>query len=725
MMPVAEWLWPPHWCAFPNNSGLLTLIERILMFMNPAIESCARRVSRSATFLAALFAAASLARAQYDAPADYYNGVNVANAVSNPTLFRTNIHNAESRNYYVAGSTLQLRRSYDDARFGLAVTDRDPNNSANIILIYTGQSISGTWDAVNLPWNREHTWPQSLGLGSESSSYAYSDLHQLRPCDPNVNNSRGNSTYGTLSGQWDPNHAAGVSDRGDLARAMFYLDTRYDGAAADNVGDLVLVNTNSGTLSGAQMGDLAQMLRWHYQDPVSDNERRRNHTVFSNVLNPSHYQGNRSAFVDHPEWVWAAFGGGNNNSKLYVGGSAPSDGTSAQTVNLGRVMVGGTLGTQAVTLNKTGSNPTYFDVSVSGSATITTGAGSTTVGAVRQQAFDINASSRTMTLGLTGSTGVAGLKTGTITIDNTDVTTSGLGTGTLDGNDTVTVTASVLNNRVLTASTVDYGRVIANRSYTGYTFIQTTGDDDHFTRVTVSAAGAGSGAVKVDPAGAATMFNSDNSLMTRSVTANFANLGTFSGSIPLSVSGEGLVGESVQPVSVPFKAQVIDPSKGGIFEGDITGGEGDGDGSGSENVTLLIDFGTIDNSAGAPMEGISRTFSISNADGLRAGLDLDSIAASGDTSLLTTTLSSFLHHTIGAGDVEAFDAILHPTQLGTFSATYRIGLSDENGVGGASMPGSQVLTLQLHAQVVPEPVAVVSLSVVLVTLSFRRGRVRR
>jgi hypothetical protein len=42
---------------------------------------------------------------QYDAPANYYNSVNVASAIANPALFKDNIHDTITSNYYVPGST--------------------------------------------------------------------------------------------------------------------------------------------------------------------------------------------------------------------------------------------------------------------------------------------------------------------------------------------------------------------------------------------------------------------------------------------------------------------------------------------------------------------------------------------------------------------------------------------------------------------------------------------
>lgn len=63
-----------------------------------------------------------------------------------------------------------------------------------MILFYTGESIKKTAN-MNI-WNREHVWAQSLTRSGSGqwfgTSGAGADLHHIRPCDPDVNGSRGN-----------------------------------------------------------------------------------------------------------------------------------------------------------------------------------------------------------------------------------------------------------------------------------------------------------------------------------------------------------------------------------------------------------------------------------------------------------------------------------------------------------------------------------------------------
>jgi endonuclease I len=350
----------------------------------------------------------------YDAPASYYSA-----ATGTGTTLRTNLHNIV---------TVMDGVSYGDARFILDDLDRDPNNANNVILVYNRASVAGAWDS-GVTWNREHLWPQSkLGV-SVSNGYigVGSDLFELKPCNPGINSGRSNDGYGITTSTGPYQNTSGYfypgdSDKGDVARALFYMATRYYNpapGAAPSPANLSLVNGTS--FSTYQMGDLQSLLKWNYTDGIDNFERRRNDLIYDN------YQHNRNPFVDHPEYVWAIFGGSANNSQIAV---------ASPNVNLGTVFVGGTLSTANVAINKTGSTPTTYDITLGGSAT-TTAAG---VG----QAFDYNTVDRTIAVGLNASTATAGLKSGAVTIHNSDLTSAGAGQGSADTNDVVNVSATVL-----------------------------------------------------------------------------------------------------------------------------------------------------------------------------------------------------------------------------------------------------------------------------------------
>ncbi len=216
--------------------------------------------------------------------------------------------------------------------------DQDPNNSGRILDVYRNASYI-KHGGGNTDYNREHTWPKSFGFPDDSNgNYPYTDCHHLFLCNDSYNSIRSNKPYGTAgsSGSAYPtefNNGVGggsstypgyynwvsnvlwetwIDRRGDVARAMFYMDLRYEGGHHGITGysepDLVLtdnisliVGHDNNTSGMAYMGLLSDLLTWHAQDPVDAKELYRNEQVFS-------YQGNRNPFIDHPELVECLFG---------------------------------------------------------------------------------------------------------------------------------------------------------------------------------------------------------------------------------------------------------------------------------------------------------------------------------------------------------------------------------------------------------------------------------
>src|SRR6185369_15705418 len=115
---------------------------------------------------------------------------------------------------------------------------------------------------------------------------------------------------------------------------------------------------------------------------------------------------------------------------------------------------------------------------------------------------------RTIPVGLTGSTSTTGLRSGTITIDNTDLTTAGTGQGSADGNDTINVSGAVLANRTLTVGSVSPGRVMLNSSVNTTIGTQAADpDDNNATRVNINNGTASNANVSVNYSGGASTFN--------------------------------------------------------------------------------------------------------------------------------------------------------------------------------------------------------------------------
>lgn len=198
--------------------------------------------------------------------------------------------------------------SYNDLRdFVLRESDEDPDNSDNVILLYTGRSqAKSTFGGGVNDWNREHVWAKSHG---DFGTYppAGTDAHHIRPCDASVNSSRGNKDFdngGTPhpeatgckadSDSWEPRDEV----KGDVARMLFYMAVRYEGDSGEP--DLEVVDRVN-TYPDPEHGKLSALLEWHEQDPPDAFEINRNEVIYS-------YQQNRNPFIDHPEYVAMIFG---------------------------------------------------------------------------------------------------------------------------------------------------------------------------------------------------------------------------------------------------------------------------------------------------------------------------------------------------------------------------------------------------------------------------------
>lgn len=361
----------------------------------------------------------------YGPPDAYYSGVVFDGT---PASLRASL------NDIIDGHTV---RSYGAARQALAIIDADPLNPENVLLMYSGTSVDGTWDS-GATWNREHMWPRSLGVGDNGADY--SDLHALRPCNPSINSSRGNKPFGLdSSSYWDPTMASSSYDfRGESARAIFYMDVRYDGAdpATSN---LTVID---GFPSVGQMGDLSYLLDWHYDEEPTTRERRRNHLVFSFDDNPFYAQGNRNPFIDHPEFAWALWGEQPNDSQILLSdGTVSGDGASELTLDIGRFVLSAQVEDAldlGLSIQKTGDTPTSYIVEAVGDVFSADHA--------IPRTFSRGEHNRLVDAALWSPT--PGFLSGELIVTNTDLTSAGSGLGSEDGSDTVVVSGSGVNESI-------------------------------------------------------------------------------------------------------------------------------------------------------------------------------------------------------------------------------------------------------------------------------------
>lgn len=275
------------------------------------------------------------------------------------------------------------------------------------------------------------------------------------------------------------------------------------------------------------------------------------------------------------------------------------------------------------------------------------------------------ASGGSISFGVRLDTSSTGAKSGTVSVTNTyNVSDNGSGVKSFN------VTGAVVDNRVVTASSVALGRVFVNDSVSGVSQLSTTGDNDHFTAVTV----------------AGTLFNSASSSGTYELNTSFGSAGHQSGSQSLTITSEGLIGESPLGVSVDYAATVLDHAKGS-FAGD------------SLLKSLVIDFGKVDLNGSVNPRDYS-LYNLVTTTGYTNSLDLLSVEGTGDTAKLTTTAASFSD--FAAGGLKGFTASLDTSEAGVFGATYRLHVRDSGGVTGALADNYLTLTLQ-GVVAIPEP----------------------
>ncbi|WP_326752865.1 endonuclease [Streptomyces hirsutus] len=256
----------------------------------PALTATPATATTEPPVTAAATATATAANSAYDST--YYK-----NAIGKTgTSLKSSLHTIISS---------QTKLSYSAVWDALKATDQDPNNSNNVILLYSGVSRAKSLNGGNTGnWNREHVWAKSHGDFGTSTGPG-TDIHHLRPTDVQVNSVRGNKDFdnggsavanggGSLtdSDSFEPRNAV----KGDVARMILYMAVRYEGG--DGWADLE-PNNNVNNGSAPYMGRLAVLKAWNEQDPPDAFEQRRNQVIYDS------YQRNRNPFIDHPEWVEA------------------------------------------------------------------------------------------------------------------------------------------------------------------------------------------------------------------------------------------------------------------------------------------------------------------------------------------------------------------------------------------------------------------------------------
>lgn len=178
-------------------------------------------------------------------------------------------------------------------------------------LFTLGTNQCGTYTDEGQCYNHEHSWPSTY---FNADTPMKTDLYHVFPTDGWVNNERSNYPYGivngtiidttqnggklgygsTYNGYTDKIFEPIDSFKGDLARAYFYMTTRYQNEDAGWA--------NWAMANGAELTQdaITLLLNWHHLDPVSTKEVNRNNAI-------ANIQNNRNPFIDYPifaDCIW-------------------------------------------------------------------------------------------------------------------------------------------------------------------------------------------------------------------------------------------------------------------------------------------------------------------------------------------------------------------------------------------------------------------------------------
>ena len=202
--------------------------------------------------------------------------------------------------------------SYSDIWDALKITDKNPDNANQVMLVYgwpgetSGQHsrtrAKNSNGGSNGDWNREHIYAKSLANPDLGTSGPGADAHHLRASDVQWNNNRGNKKFasgsgnsGNSNGGWYP----GDEWKGDVARMMMYMYVRYGTQCLP-------ANVGIGSTENTPDGMIDLFLEWNAEDPVSEIEIQRNEYLGGHG---QYAQGNRNPFIDNPYLATKIWGG--------------------------------------------------------------------------------------------------------------------------------------------------------------------------------------------------------------------------------------------------------------------------------------------------------------------------------------------------------------------------------------------------------------------------------
>jgi endonuclease I len=297
-------------CSYGNGSYSLTLNNQ------PVFSGSSFGAQQSHSFTLGSAGGSDVDLGSYYAGAAGLTGYNLKTALHNI------INNHTARGYSAIWgfyNVYELDNYYENDGSILDIYSEKP--SATDSYIYAaGSDQCGSYNSEADCYNREHSFPRSwFGGATEPMN---SDIHHIFATDGFVNSKRGSYPFGKVgSASFTSTNGSKLGSaiagsgysgtvfepidefKGDIARAYFYMATRYQNQLANWQNNSTEANAAlNGTTTQVFENWLLQLLKqWHQQDPVSQKERDRNNAAYQ-------YQGNRNPFIDHPQFVSAIWG---------------------------------------------------------------------------------------------------------------------------------------------------------------------------------------------------------------------------------------------------------------------------------------------------------------------------------------------------------------------------------------------------------------------------------
>ena len=231
-----------------------------------------------------------------------------------------------------------VSQSYSSLASIYTYSDASLSSSGQMQMVYTGTTKSFSSGSMPSGTNKEHVWPASWygnDQRTEAAGTPGADAHNVWPSASELNSKRGTAafdeldfatsyksyeftrtdwSYGTPGDNdsyvWTNyfNYTAGDGTkghvlypsrghRGAIARILMYVATRYRNDSRFSV----MLHDKGETLRIGRIGKLSTLLKWHYEEPPSAWEMKRNNEV------ATRYHHNRNPFIDNPEYATKIF----------------------------------------------------------------------------------------------------------------------------------------------------------------------------------------------------------------------------------------------------------------------------------------------------------------------------------------------------------------------------------------------------------------------------------